>query len=210
MSFPSNIGKGGKKMKGKTSIVLTGVGGQGIITAANILGKAALKAKLTVFVSETHGMAQRGGSVNCTVRIGDVTGPLIPAGTADAIISTEPIEALRYIEYSNKNTMIIIDSTPVIPFTVSVGSENYPDIKIILNELGKYGKLYHFNAVKIAKDAGALVTKNIVMLGALNASEVLPFESEVLLETILENVPKKYKEINKKAYEGGYKAIKTY
>lgn len=195
-------------MKGKTSIVLTGVGGQGVITAASILGKAAIKAKLTVFVSEIHGMAQRGGSVDCTVRMGDVTGPLVPIGTADAILSTEPIEALRYIEYSNKNTKIITDSTPVIPFTVSIGSEKYPDIDIILKELEKYGKLYHFDAIKIAKDAGALVTKNIVMLGALAASDVLPFKSEILLETILENVPEKYKEINKKAYDCGYKAIK--
>lgn len=195
-------------MKGKTSIVITGVGGQGVITAANILGKAALKAKLKVFVSEIHGMAQRGGSVECTVRIGNVTSPLVPTGTADAIISTEPLEALRFIEYSNKNTKIIVDSTPVIPFTVSIGSEKYPDISIILNELQKYGKLYHFDAVKIAKDAGALVTKNIVMLGALAASDVLPLKSEILLETILENIPEKYKEINKKAYVGGYNAIK--
>lgn len=195
-------------MKGKTNIVLTGVGGQGIITAANILGKAALRAKLTVFVSETHGMAQRGGSVDCTVRIGNVTGPLVPTGTADAILSTEPIEALRYIDYSNKNTKIIIDSTPVIPFTVSIDFEKYPNINVILKELEKYGKLYYFDAVRIAKDAGALVTKNIVMLGALAASDVLPFKSEILLETILENVPEKYKEINKKAYMGGYNAIK--
>ena len=107
-------------MKDKTNIVLTGVGGQGVITAANILGKAAIKAKVNVFVSEVHGMAQRGGSVNCTVRIGNVSGPLVASGSADAIVSTEPSEALRYIHYSNKDTQIITDITPVIPFTVSV------------------------------------------------------------------------------------------
>jgi indolepyruvate ferredoxin oxidoreductase beta subunit len=208
MPISSYISQGGKKMKEKTNIIITGVGGQGVITAANIIGKAALKAKLTVFVSETHGMAQRGGSVNCTVRIGNITGPLVPTGGADVILSTEPIEALRYIKYSNKDTKIIIDSTPVIPFTVSIGSEKYPKLILILKELEKYGKLYYFNAVKIAKDAGALVTKNIVMLGALAASNVLPFKSEILLETILENVPKKYIELNKKAYKEGYKAIK--
>ncbi len=196
-------------MKDKVNIILTGVGGHGVITAANILGKAALKAKINVFVSEVHGMAQRGGSVNCTIRMGDnVSGPLVASGTADAIVSTEPIEALRYIHYSKKDTKIITDITPVIPFTVSVGSEEYPDINTVLKELENYGKLYKIDAVKIAKDSGDLIVKNIVMLGALAAIDVLPFKKEILLETIFENVPAKYKDMNKKAFENGFKAIK--
>lgn len=195
-------------MRDKTNIVLTGVGGHGVITAANILGKAALKAKVNVFVSEIHGMAQRGGTVNCAVRMGNVSGALVASGTADVVLSTEPIEALRYIRYSNKDTKIITDITPVIPFTVSVGMEKYPDIEKVFKELNNYGKLFKIDAVKIAKDAGALITKNIVMLGALAASGALPFKSELLLETILENVPSKFKDINKKAYEGGFKAFK--
>ncbi len=195
-------------MNNKTNIVLTGVGGHGVITAANILGKAALKAKVNVFVSEIHGMAQRGGSVNCAVRMGNVSGPLVPNGTADVILSTEPLEALRYIQYSNKKTKIITDINPVIPFTVSVGMEQYPDIVEVFKELSKYGELYKIDAVKIAKDAGALITKNIVMLGALAAVNILPFKSEILLDTILENVPAKFKGMNKKAFEGGLKAIK--
>ena len=196
-------------MKQKTNIVLTGVGGQGIITAANILGKAAVKANVIVFVSEVHGMAQRGGSVNCSVRMGNVSGPLVSSGTADVIISTEPVETLRYIQYSNKETKIITDITPVIPFTVSVGTDEYPDLKKVFDELAKYGKLYKIDAVKISKDAGAAITKNIVMLGALAATDVLPFKTDILLETILENVPAKFKDINKKAFEGGLKAIKS-
>jgi indolepyruvate ferredoxin oxidoreductase beta subunit len=195
-------------MKNKTNIVLTGVGGQGVITAANILGKAAVNAKLNVYVSEVHGMAQRGGSVNCDVRIGNVTGPLVANGTADAIISTEPIEALRYVRFSNKNTKIITDITPVIPFTVSSGGEEYPDLNLVFKELSNYGKLYKIDAVKIARDAGALITKNIVMLGALAAIDVLPFKSDILLDTILDNIPPKFKDINKKAFEDGLKAIK--
>lgn len=197
-------------MNNKTNIVLTGVGGHGVITAANILGKAALKAKQNVFVSEIHGMAQRGGSVNCAVRMGNVSGPLVPIGTADVILSTEPLEALRYIQYSNKKTKIITDINPVIPFTVSVGMEQYPDINEVFKDLSKYGELYKIDAVKISKDAGALITKNIVMLGALAAVNILPFKTEILLEAILENVPAKFKEMNKKAYEGGLKAIKKY
>ena len=155
-------------------------------------------------------MAQRGGSVNCSVRMGNVSGPLVSSGTADVILSTEPIEALRYIQYSNKNTKIITDINPVIPYTVSVGEEKYPEINEVFNELNKYGKLYKIDAVKISKDAGALITKNIVMLGALAATDVLPFKSEKLLETILENIPTKFKDMNKKAFEGGLKAIKNH
>jgi len=195
-------------MKDKINIVLTGVGGQGVITAANILGKAALKEKINVFVSEVHGMAQRGGSVNCSVRMGEVSGPLVSSGTADVILSTEPIEALRYINYSNRNTKIITDINPVIPYTVSVGEEKYPDIEEVFKEISKYGKLYKIDAVKISKDAGALITKNIVMLGALAATGILPFTPEDFLETILENIPKKFKTMNRKAFEGGLKAIK--
>lgn len=195
-------------MKDKINIVLTGVGGHGVITAANILGKAAVKAKVNVFVSEVHGMAQRGGSVSCTIRLGDVSGALVASGTADVIVSTEPIEALRYIHYANKYTKIITDISPVIPFTVSVGSEEYPDISKVFKELEAYGGLYKIDAVKIAKDSGDIIVKNIVMLGALAAINVLPFKKEVLLETILENVPAKYKDMNKKAFENGHKAIK--
>ena len=192
----------------KTNIVLTGVGGQGVITAANILGKAALKAGLNVFVSEVHGMAQRGGSVNCTVRMGDVYGPLVANGTADAIVSTEPIEALRYINYSNNNTKIITDINPVIPFTVSVGSVKYPSLDKVFSELRKNGELYKIDANKIATDVGNIITKNIVLLGSLAATDVLPFKSDLLLSTILENVPSKFKEINRKAFQEGVKAIK--
>jgi indolepyruvate ferredoxin oxidoreductase beta subunit len=196
-------------MSKKISIVLTGVGGQGVITAANILGKAALKAKTGVFVSEIHGMAQRGGAVVCTVRMGDVSSPLLPSGTADVLLSTEPVEALRNICYVNKKTKVITDIHPIIPFTVAVGGEQYPKLDEIFKELSVHAELFAIDALKIAKEAGAIITKNTVMLGALAASGVLPFRPKVLLDTILEGIPEKYKEINKKAFQGGMKAIQS-
>lgn len=195
-------------MSRKTSIVLTGVGGQGVITAANILGKAAVRAKTNVYVSEVHGMAQRGGAVNCTVRLGNVSGPLVAAATADVIVSLEPVEALRNIMYANKKTKIITDINPVVPFTVSVGGEKYPNLDDVYKEIQSRAILFKIDALKIAKDSGAAITKNIVMLGALAASSVLPFKPDVLLETILENIPVKYKDINKKAFNDGMKALK--
>jgi indolepyruvate ferredoxin oxidoreductase beta subunit len=194
-------------MKSKTNIVLTGVGGQGVITSANILGKATINAKLNVFSSETHGMAQRGGSVICSVRIGDISGPLISSGTADAIISTEPIESLRYIQYASKKTKVITDINPVIPFTVSVGGEEYPNLDEVFKEIKNRANLYKIDALQIARDSGAIITKNIVMLGALAAAEILPFEDSILLNTILNNVPAKYKKINEKAFRGGIDSI---
>lgn len=195
-------------MKGKINIVLTGVGGQGVITAANFLGKAAVAAGINVFVSEVHGMAQRGGSVNCSVRLGNVSGPLVPSGTADVILSTEPIEALRYIHFSNKKTKIITDVTPIIPFTVAAGDEKYPSVEKIFEELRKYAEVYTIDATKLATDAGAIVTKNVVLLGALAGADILPFKPGVLLNIILETVPEKYKKINQKAFELGVKSIK--
>jgi indolepyruvate ferredoxin oxidoreductase beta subunit len=195
-------------MSGKTNVVLTGVGGQGVITAANILGKAAINAGINVYVSEVHGMAQRGGSVICTVRMGNISGSLVASGTANVIVSTEPVEALRYIQYANKKTKIITDVNPVIPFTVAVGGEKYPDLKDVFKEIKSHAELYKIDALKIAKESGAIITKNIVMLGALAATNILPFKSEILLQTILDNISAKYKEINKKAFQGGIKAIK--
>ena len=196
-------------MSGKISIVLTGVGGQGVITAANILGKAAVKAKVGVFVSEIHGMAQRGGAVVCTVRMGDVSSPLLPSGTADVLLSTEPVEALRNICYVHKKTKVITDINPVIPFTVAVGGEQYPKLDDLFKEIQTHAELYKIDANKIAKEAGAIITKNTVMLGALAASGVLPFKPEMLLEAILEDIAEKYKDVNKKAFEGGMKAVQS-
>jgi len=196
-------------MSKKISIVITGVGGQGVITAANILGKAAVKAKTGVFVSEIHGMAQRGGAVVCTVRMGNVSSPLLPSGTADILLSTEPVEALRNICYVNKKTKVITDINPIIPFTVAVGGEQYPKLDEIFKEISAHAELYKVDALKIAKESGAIITKNTVMLGALAASGVLPFKAEILLETILEDLPEKYKDVNKKAFEGGMKAVQS-
>ncbi len=191
----------------KTNIVLTGVGGQGVITAANILGKAAVNADVNVFVSEVHGMAQRGGAVICTVRMGDVSGPLVPFGQADAILSMEPVEALRNIQYAHKNTKIITDINPVIPFTVSVGGEEYPKLDTVYKELQSKAKLYKIDALKIAKEAGAVITKNIVMLGALAAADIIPFKDTILEKTILENIPLQYIKVNKAAFSGGMALI---
>ncbi len=192
----------------KTSIVFTGVGGQGVITAANILGKAAVKANVNVYASEVHGMAQRGGSVYCTVRMGNVSSPLVASGTADVLIGMEPIEALRYIHFAYNGTKVVTDCNPVVPFTATVSKETYPDLEDVYKEIRSRAILYIVNALEIAKKAGSAITKNSVMLGTLVATEILPFDSEILLETIMEAVPSASKTVNKNAFHMGMQALK--
>ena len=194
-------------MNKKTSIVLTGVGGQGVITAAKMLGDAAVKAGVPVFVSEIHGMAQRGGDVVCTVRLGAVESPMLLMGSADALVSTEPVEALRNVMYVHAETKLVTDTNPTIPFTVAAGGEPYPKLDRILKELASFAQVYPVDAVGLAKQAGAVITKNIVLLGALSAVDVLPFSPEVLLQAILDDVPQKYQDINKRAFEAGRQAV---
>ena len=196
-------------MNDKINIVLAGVGGQGVITAAKILGEAAVKSKTNVFISEIHGISQRGGAIVCTVRMGNASSPLIPTGTADVILSTEPIEVLRNITYANKNTKVITDVNPVIPFTVTVGKEKYPNLDDVFREIELRAELFKIDALKIAKETGTAVTKNIVILGVLAGTNILPFKPEILLKAVLDNVPAEYKEINEKSFQVGMNAIKV-
>ena len=196
-------------MDRKTNIILTGVGGQGVITAANILGKAAFKEKINVYISEIHGLSQRGGTICCSVRMGNVSSPMILMGTADVILSLEPLEALRKIPYANKKTKVITDINPIIPFTLNKNREKYPNLIDIFIEIQNNAILYKIDALSIAKNSGSTISKNIVLLGALSAIDILPFDSKILLEIILDNTYPLYEDINKKAFHGGMKIMKN-
>ncbi|MEO2152620.1 MAG: indolepyruvate oxidoreductase subunit beta, partial [Thermococcus sp.] len=114
------------------NIVITGVGGQGILTAANLLGWAALRAGYKVRVGEVHGMSQRFGSVIAYVRFGeDVYGAMVPEGKADVILSFEPVEALRYINYLKKGGLVFTNARPIPPVQVSMGLATYPSLEEI-------------------------------------------------------------------------------
>jgi len=187
----------------KKSIVVAGVGGQGVITAANILARAALRDGYNVVMSELHGMAQRGGNVECSVRIGDVYSPIVRNETADAIISFEPLEALRNLQKVRKDGLVLTDVNPIIPPLVSLGIGKYPAVEEIFDKISKHCRLIKINADEIARKAGSILTKNVVMLGAAIALNILPVSEESLVETIKETVPPKYIEMNMKAFEMG-------
>mgnify|MGYP000023411249 CR=1 FL=1 len=190
----------------KIEIILAGVGGQGILTMASLLGRAAVKTGLNVLVSEVHGMAQRGGIVKCDVRMGDINSPLVARGSADVIVSTEPVEALRQIDKANKDTIVVTDVNPVVPPSVIFEGVEYPSVKKILDEVKRNCKeVYAIDANSLAIKAGDIISKNIVLLGALSALDILPFSHELLLKIIEERLPNK--DINSKAFNLGREEI---
>ncbi|NJE08577.1 indolepyruvate oxidoreductase subunit beta [Thermococcus sp. M39] len=193
------------------NIVITGVGGQGILTAANLLGWAALHAGYKVRVGEVHGMSQRFGSVIAYVRFGeDVYGAMVPEGKADVILAFEPVEALRYINYLKEGGLVIANSNPIPPVQVSMGLATYPsmeEIKKIIEEDFK-GKLITLDAEKLALEAGNVITTNVVLIGALTQTPGFPLSEEHVKEVIRLSVPKKAVDVNMKAFELGVKAAK--
>ena len=146
----------------KTDIILCGVGGQGILSIATIIGEAAMKEDLYIKQAEVHGMSQRGGDVQSNLRISSnpIASDLIPMGSADVIISMEPMEALRYLPYLSKEGWIITSSTPF------VNIPNYPDLEIIKADLAKIKNVIMLDIEQLAKDNGIPRSANVILLGA--------------------------------------------
>ncbi len=146
----------------KTDIILSGVGGQGILSIAAVIGKAAIKDGLFMKQSEVHGMSQRGGDVQSNLRISDqpVASDLIAKGSADIIISLEPMEALRYLPYLKKDGWVVTNSKPF------VNIPNYPEPDKVMDAINALPNKVMLDIEQIAKDLGASRSANIVMLGA--------------------------------------------
>jgi indolepyruvate ferredoxin oxidoreductase beta subunit len=193
------------------NIVLAGVGGQGILLAAEVLGTAAVKDGLNVRVGEIHGMAQRGGAVICTVRMGEnVLCPLILDGQADILLGFEPIETLRNVKYASERTLIIMGDEKIPPPELTLKGEGYPKMEEILEKLRRFSqKIVIVEALRLAKEAGSPVMQNAVLLGALAGVGKLPIKKESLVEALEELVPEKYAKMNVKAFELGYKYAKN-
>jgi len=190
------------------NIVITGVGGQGILTAANLLGWTALREGYKVRVGEVHGMSQRFGSVISYVRFGEnVYGAMVPEGKADVILSFEPVEALRYINYLKKGGLVFTNSRPIWPVQVSMGLAKYPsheEIKRIVEEDFE-AKYISFDAENLAREAGNVISTNVVLIGALTQTPDFPLSPETIREVIKVSVPPKVIELNLKAFELGLK-----
>ena len=146
----------------KQDIILCGVGGQGILSIATIIGWAALKEGIHLKQAEVHGMSQRGGDVQSNLRLSSepIASDLIALGSADVIISMEPMEALRYLPYLSKEGWIITSSTPF------VNIPNYPDLEIIKADLAKIKNVIMLDIEQLAKDNGIPRSANVILLGA--------------------------------------------
>lgn len=186
-------------------LVIVGVGGQGAILASDIVGKAAVNGRLPVMAAETHGMAQRGGSVENHVRLDCRYGSLIPQGRADAVLALEPAEALRAVDYLSPDGVVVVNTNPVLPITVLSGSADYPAIDDMMRELeGRCKRLVTMDADALAIEAGHPLTANVVMIGAV--SSFLPLDVESLEESISSLVPPKTVDVNLAAFRLGRKA----
>ncbi|MDM7919773.1 MAG: indolepyruvate oxidoreductase subunit beta [Methanosarcina sp.] len=189
----------------KIDLLITGVGGQGAILASDIIGKAAVISGLPIRAAETHGMAQRGGSVVNHIRLGTDLGSMIPKKGADIMLALEPMEAVRYLDFLKDGGVIIVNTQPIIPVTVTSGIAKYPDVQEILDVLSEKYVVKAFNADELAYEAGSRLAMNVAMVGAV--SSYLPIPKEALLEGVKALVPQKTIEINVRAFEMGRKKV---
>lgn len=183
------------------SVVLVGVGGQGILLASEIVARAAMFAGYDVKTNEVHGMAQRGGSVTAQIRYGKVVNsPLVALGDARVLGSFEQVEALRWAHYLASDGLAVVSTAELIPVTVSSGQATYPDnAEARLKEVFK--RLVLLDATKLAQEMGDSRMANTIVLGALSNGLTLSLENWE--EAIKSSVKPKYVEANLKAFMAG-------
>ena len=187
-------------------IVIAGVGGQGTLLASRLLAEAAINAGLSVKIGETYGMAQRGGPVMGHIQMGgEALNPQIRGGEADALLGFEPAEAVRRgVTYLKEGGLAIVNSRVTAPVEVISGLVPYPDMGKMMALLGEVtDRIKSFDATSIAEEAGDPITTNIVILGALTQSGVLPYGEDVMVKTIKAGIRPQFIDLNMKAFNLG-------
>ena len=190
-------------------IVVAGVGGQGTLLATRLLADTAIRAGMHVKIGETYGMAQRGGPVMGHIQIGGaINNPQIRKGEADVLIGFEPAEAVRRgVTYLKEGGLAIINTRVTAPVEVVSGMREYPDMEKMLDLLRNVtDKIHLFDATGIAEEAGDPITTNIVMLGAITRSGLLPYGEEAVVETLKAGLKPRFLEMNMRAFKLGKKA----
>ena len=186
-------------------IFFTGVGGQGTLLATRVLGEAALLSDMAVVVSEIHGMAQRGGVVESAVVMGEAQSPVISDGEADVLMAFEPLEALRALRKCSPSSLVIANTSPVSPFTVSAGLEQYPEIDEMMSTVSEHvGRLIAYDARSLARKAGSDLSVNMVLLGTLMCYGKMPFGRGAVEKALKTRTRRSYLEMNLKAFELGF------
>ena len=190
-------------MKSSFDILIVGIGGQGTVLASNVLGEACILENRTVRSAETHGMAQRGGSVESHVRIDGKFGSLIAPGTADLLIAFDLLEALRSRHYLPPGGRLVVNRRLVVPTSVYQQAIVVPDEESMLSALADL-EVTCIDSAALAEEAGSILSQNIVMLGA--ASGKIPLKPESLEEAVRICVPPKTVEVNVRAFRLGREA----
>lgn len=192
-------------------LIIVAVGGQGNLLASKVLGEAALLSNIPVRMSEIHGMAQRGGVVESAVVFGSAKSSIISDGEADVLVGFEPSETLRALNKCNSKTIVITNLSCLPPFTVTLGKSVYPDLDKLQDLIRSKTKLLiAFNAADLAKQAGNSLSVNIVLLGALIQTGILPLSADSVKEAIQTKTKKTFVESNLKAFELGFAAAKEF
>lgn len=188
------------------SLILAGVGGQGTILASNILALGLINQGYDVKMSEIHGMAQRGGSVNTQIRFGKkVYSPMIASGEADLILAFEKVEAVRYLNYLKPGGTLIVNDYEIYSTTVLTGQEKYPTD--VLDKLkDTIENLFVIPAAKIAKDLGNIKAQNMVLLGAAVKALGIVVDTN-WQDVIMAYLPERYHNVNIRAFKEGIEAV---
>ena len=188
-----------------TRLVIVAVGGQGNLLATKVLGEAALLSNIPVNMSEIHGMAQRGGVVESSLVFGDAQSTIISDGEADLLVGFEPSETLRALKRCNSNSVVVTNTTALPPYTVAIGKGTYPDLSELQQTIReKTRRLVSLNATKLAEEAGNVMAVNMVLLGALIQTGIIPIPLENVKIAIQTRTKKAFLEVNQKAFELGY------
>lgn len=192
-----------------TRLIIVAVGGQGNLLASRVLGEAALLSDVPVRMSEIHGMAQRGGVVESAIVFGDSDSTIISDGEADVLVGFEPSETLRAINKCNSKTVVITNLSPLPPFTVAIGKGTYPDINEVQDLIrAKTADLIAFDAAGLAKEAGNVMSVNMVLLGAMIQTDIIPLTADSIKEIIKTKTKKAFVDINLKAFDLGFSTAK--
>ena len=187
-------------------VVLCGIGGQGILLASSIIGNVLTEKDIYVVVSEVHGMAQRGGEVVSTMSMGGYKGAIAGLGEADVLVGFEPGETYKRLNLVSPEGVVITNTCAIEPPSVFLGMSKYSPVEELVENMRKMVKqLVALDANTLAVEAGSIIAANIVLLGALARTGVLPVSKEDMIEGIKARVPPKFVDLNLKAFEIGYR-----
>lgn len=178
------------------NVILTGEGGQGVVTAGTILSQTVMDNGYNVIMSELHGLSQRGGSITVEVRIGEIYGPISFKSRYNLLLGFEPIEAMRILEQITYPMDAIVNSEKISPVYLGIRDLEYPDVDALLSRLPECIRLRRIDASKLARDAGSVKATNIVMLGAALEASIPGFNLENLENAIRSRFSGKALQVN--------------